>query len=119
MWVARIQLLPATTTSSILDHLVAGEMADKVVALTAGFLDDGQPGAMSIYSYLMRQIILTINNPGLKILFEPKSLASAKCGDLLVRYQLPESTAEPLALASGSMTLALLRTMIIAGYKSD
>ena len=70
--VARIKMLPTTATSIVLDQQKAGEVANKVAVLTACFLDDGQPGTVSIYSYM---IIHLINNPGLKILFEPKSLA--------------------------------------------
>ena len=37
-------------------------------------------------------------SPGLKILFEPKSQRSAKCGDLLLRYQPRRANANPRAL---------------------
>ena len=107
-WIARIQALPRTATSIVLDQQAAREVADKAANLISGFLDDGQPGAVSIYSYMIRQIMLKINDPGLKILFEPKSLGSSKCGDLLVRYQVPVANQVPARNTPDPVALALL-----------
>ena len=106
-WIARIQALPRTATSIVLAQEVAGDLADKVANLTSGFLDDGQPGAVSIYSYIIRQITRMID-PGLKILFEPKSLGSSKCGDLLVRYQVPVANQVPARNTPDPVAIALL-----------
>ena len=100
-WVSRIQLLPKTTVTEMIEDDAALGIAHDVEALIDGYLDDGQPGAVAIYLYLLRQIKRAgvLNCSGLKVLFEPKSVqGQCKCGDLMVRYQAPDTSADPVAL---------------------
>ena len=97
MWVARMQNLPQTATTTLLDGGAGERVINETVHLISGFLDDGQPAAMCIYAFIMRKINETIGNPRLRIIFEPKA-GECKCGDLLVRYQPPEQDADPALL---------------------
>ena len=72
-WISRLQLIPATIVHTEIDEASVEQLVAGIASLVAGFLDDRQPGSVAIYSYILCQIVYAINDPGLKILFEPKS----------------------------------------------
>ena len=75
-------MLPTTVANSQMTHEQADKVVNEVATLISGFLDDGQ--LVAIYAFMIRKIITLIGDPGLKILFEPKTQRAAKCGDLLL-----------------------------------